>query len=62
VAEEHGLAFPVLEGSGEVLASYRVPGTPYFYVIGEDGVILNAGFASTQEQLEALVKGGESME
>ena len=59
VVEKYGLTFPVLEGSGEVLASYRVPGTPYFYVIGEDGVILNAGFASTQEQLEALVVGGE---
>jgi methylamine dehydrogenase accessory protein MauD len=59
VAEEYGLAFPVLEGSGEVLASYQVPGTPYFYVVGEDGVILNAGFASTQEQLEALVRGGK---
>ena len=57
MAEEHGLAFPVLEGSGEVLASYRVPGTPFFYLIGEDGIIANAGFASTTEQLEALAGG-----
>jgi len=59
VAEEYGLAFPVLEGSGEVLTAYRMPGVPFFYGVGEDGVILSAGFASTQEQMEALVRGGK---
>ena len=59
MAEEYGLAFPVLEGNGEVLAAYRVPGVPFFYGVGEEGVILSAGFASTQEQMEALVRGGK---
>ncbi len=46
-------------GAGRCWRPIGCRGTPYLYVIGEDGVILNAGFASTQEQLEALVTGGE---
>ena len=36
----------------------RFEQVPLFYVIDRDGVIANAGFAGTLEQLEALVEAG----
>ena len=62
LVEEQGFAFPVLSVSGwdaPVMVDYRVPGTPFFYVINGEGVIANAGFANTLRQLEALVEGSE---
>ncbi len=59
MAEEHGFAFPVLEGSEEVMAAYRVPGVPFAYGIDEEGVIRSAGFAGTVEGLEGLVRAME---
>jgi methylamine dehydrogenase accessory protein MauD len=59
--EEQGFAFPVLPVSDwgdEVMVNYQVPGTPFFYVIDREGVIANADFANTLEQLEALMEGG----
>ncbi|MCX7680441.1 MAG: redoxin domain-containing protein, partial [Anaerolineae bacterium] len=58
MAEEQGFDFPVLVWDDAVAREYRVPGTPFFYVVDEAGVILNKGFANTREQLEALVQGG----
>lgn len=55
---EQGLAFPVLVWEDEVARAYEVPGTPFFYVVDGDGVIVNKGFANTREQLDALVEGG----
>ena len=49
---------PVSGWDDEVRGDYQVPGTPFFYVIDGEGVIANAGFAGTLEQLEALVEGG----
>ena len=62
LVQEQGFAFPVLTASGwddEVMLDYQVPGVPFFYVIDEEGIIANAGFANTLEQLEALVERGE---
>ncbi|MQK95385.1 redoxin domain-containing protein, partial [Escherichia coli] len=59
VAEENGFAFPVVEGDEEVMAAYRVPGTPFFYVLDGEGVILRSGFAVREEEIEALVAGGK---
>jgi methylamine dehydrogenase accessory protein MauD len=59
--EARGFAFPVLPLSvwdDEAMVDYQVPGTPFFYVIDGEGVITNANFANTLEQLEALVEGG----
>jgi len=57
VVKEQGFGFPVLMGNDKVAQDYQVPGTPFFYVIDGKGIIANAGFASTLEQLEALVEG-----
>jgi methylamine dehydrogenase accessory protein MauD len=56
LVEEQGFGFPVLTWEDAVAQDYQVPGTPFFYVIDEEGAIANAGFANTLEQLEALVK------
>jgi methylamine dehydrogenase accessory protein MauD len=60
LVQAQGFAFPVLPVSGwddEVMLDYQVPGVPFFYVIDGEGVIANADFANTLEQLEALVEG-----
>ncbi len=57
--EEQGFDFPVLTWDDGVFEDYQVPGTPFFYVIDGEGVIANAGFAGTLEQLEALVADSE---
>lgn len=60
LVEAQGFSFPVLtltQDDLEVGQDYEVPGTPFFYVINERGVVCNAGFASTQEHLESLVSG-----
>ncbi len=53
--EEQGFDFPVLAWDDGVIQAYQVPGTPFCYVI-EEGVVVNKGFANTQEQLEALIE------
>jgi len=61
LVQEQGFTFPVLPISGwddPVIEEYQVPGTPFFYVIDGEGVIRNAGFAGTLEQLKILVEGG----
>lgn len=60
VAQEQGFTFPVLNGDEGMVAAYRVPGVPFFYVIDGEGIIVGSGFAETEEQLEALwLAGGE---
>jgi methylamine dehydrogenase accessory protein MauD len=62
LVEEQGFAFPVLPVSGwndPVMEDYQVPGTPFFYVIDGEGVVINRGFANTLEQLKELVQAGQ---
>jgi len=55
LAAEQGFDFPVLGWEDGVAGEYRVPGTPFFYVIDGEGVIVSEGVASSLEQLEELV-------
>jgi len=55
LVEEQSFAFPVLSWDDAVAQAYQVPGTPFFYVLDEGSVIINAGVANTLEQLETLV-------
>lgn len=62
LVQAQGFTFPVLPVSGwddEVILDYQVPGTPFFYVIDGEGVITNAGFANTLEQLKELAQAGK---
>lgn len=57
--EQFGFTFPVLKLDEKVVQDYQVPGTPFFYVINTKGIITNAAFANTLEQLIALVTGSK---
>ena len=59
LVEEQGFDFPVLGWEDDVAGAYRVPGTPFSYVIDGAGMVVNARFAGSLEQLEALVGAGE---
>jgi len=54
---DQGFGLPVLIWEDAVAQDYRVPVVPFFYVVNEEGVVTNAGFANTLEQLKALVEG-----
>ncbi|MEJ2263830.1 MAG: redoxin domain-containing protein [Anaerolineales bacterium] len=55
LVRDQGFDFPVVSLQKEVASSYQLPGTPYFYLIDESGVITNSGFASSLEELRSLV-------
>lgn len=46
--------FPVLSWVDDVIDSYKVPGTPFFYSIDNTGQIVSNGNAVTLEQIEKL--------
>lgn len=59
VVQKHGFRFPVLtmdEAQMKIALDYQVPGTPFFYVLDKKGIIRDAGYANTQEQLTTLVE------
>jgi len=58
LVQAQGFTFPVLAWDDSVARDYQVAGTPFLYVIDAEGVITNADFANTLEQLEALVESG----
>jgi peroxiredoxin len=51
VIKETGLNFPFLTWEDDVTEEYQVPGTPFFFLTDEEGLISNAGFATTLSQL-----------
>jgi methylamine dehydrogenase accessory protein MauD len=62
VLESEAFAFPLIPVAGwdeEAITAYQVRATPSFFVIDGEGVIANTGFASSVEQMEALVQGAE---
>lgn len=52
------LAVPVLNCTDEVMSSYRVRGTPFFYVI-DAGIVTTRGSASSLADLEALIEASK---
>lgn len=56
LVQDERLKFPVLTWDDTVAQTYRVPGTPYFYYIDAGGIISNAGFLNTSDQLEGFIK------
>ena len=53
LVEKQRFGFPVLTWDETVGQDYKVPGTPFFYVI-EKGVIVGKGYAGSLATLEAL--------
>jgi len=59
VVQSQGFTFPVLpisDWSHKTMTDYQVGGVPVFFAINEQGVIINADFAQTQEQIRTLVE------
>lgn len=54
LVEDQDFGFPVLAWEEAVAEKYQVPGTPFFYLVDEQGVIAGADFANTVEQLEQI--------
>jgi methylamine dehydrogenase accessory protein MauD len=58
--QEQGFHFPVLTIGNEptgAIVEYKVPGTPFFYLVDGEGIIRSVGFANTTDQIHALVDG-----
>ncbi len=56
LVEEQGFGFPVLIWDDGVARDYKVPGTPFLYVINESGVVVSRGFANSLGQLKKLAE------
>lgn len=48
---EAELDFPVLSWEDRIAQDYKIPGTPFFYVINSDFEIINAGFFTSSDLL-----------
>ena len=60
LVDQQGFSFPVLildESEEQVIQDYEVPGTPFFYLIDENGTIQDVGFANTKQHLQQMVEG-----
>jgi len=56
LASEQGFSFPVLDWQDSVAIDYRVTGTPSFYVIDEEGIIVSSGWVSDLRGLKKLLE------
>ena len=60
MVRQQGFLFPVLtlrDEDVEIVEEYQVPGTPFFYLIDQEGIIQSVGFVNTREHLQQLVDG-----
>jgi hypothetical protein len=54
LAETEGLIFPILSWDDSVASQYKVPGTPFFYILDLDGKVTAFGFINSLEELITL--------
>jgi methylamine dehydrogenase accessory protein MauD len=52
--ENEKFSFTVLTADEAVFYDYHVPGTPFFMLIDENGMVVKHGFANSMEELESL--------
>lgn len=55
LAESQGFKFPVLQWDDIVAEVYKVPGTPYIYLISEEQTIAFAGFGPELERVNEII-------
>jgi methylamine dehydrogenase accessory protein MauD len=55
MAQEQGFGFPVLTGGPGITKTYRIPGTPFFYLIDRNGEVKSKGFANGLAALNLLL-------
>lgn len=59
VAKDVGFKFLILTADDAVFSSYEIPGTPWFFMLDERGMITNQGSAVSSAQLDRLlIEGG----
>ena len=58
VAKDMAFRFPILMADDAVFSSYKVPGTPWFFMLDEAGMITNQGSADSSAQLDQLLNEG----
>lgn len=54
LAETEGLIFPILSWDDSIASQYKVPGTPFFYILDLDGKVTAFGFINSLEELITL--------
>ena len=53
--EEYEFPFPVLPLSDEIGINFRVPSTPFFYLVNEENIIVAKGTFENYSQIKALI-------
>lgn len=56
--EESNLDFDILPWDQDVVQNYQVPGTPFIYLIDEDGNVQFSGFSEDLQEIEQLIQKG----
>jgi methylamine dehydrogenase accessory protein MauD len=59
IIQEQDLRFPVLtleDSQMKIATDFKVPGTPFFFVLDKQSVIRKTAYANTLDQLKALVE------
>ncbi|RMH38964.1 MAG: TlpA family protein disulfide reductase [Gammaproteobacteria bacterium] len=56
VVNKYGFDFPILSWDDKVAHAYKVPGTPWFFLLDDKGVVVRSGTANTLEGIEAFVE------
>ncbi len=51
---KQGFSFPVLTWQDDMVKSYQVPATPFFYMVDQTGVVVAADVLNTQNELTRL--------
>jgi len=54
--KDYKFDFPILTSHESVMMDYEVPGTPYFYLIDEKGLIINKGYINSLTDLKNFVR------
>lgn len=54
--EENDFSFDVLRWDEEMIQSYQVPGTPFLYLIDENGMVQFSGFSEELREIEQLIR------
>lgn len=56
--KENDFNFDIFRWDEEMAQAYQVPGTPFIYLIGEDGVVQFSGFSEDLANIEQLIQKG----
>lgn len=55
MANKQGFDFQILQSDEKTEQSYKIPGTPYLYLVSKEKVINFAGFSNDLSQIESTI-------